>query len=80
MILILETKAPKLKEIIKININRSSQQKIMEEPFSYRSSCPKKTDFRVFSSDSNLVWAKHADSNFQLEPKAERKISIFFHI
>lgn len=80
IVLSLQTKFPSLKELIKININRSSQQKIIEEPFSYQSSCLKKTEFKVISSDSNLIWAKNTDCTFHLESKSERKVSILFHI
>lgn len=80
MVLCLETVYPVMKEVIRININRSAQQKIIEEPFSYRSSCFKKTSYKVLTSDSSLLWVKNSDSTFQLEPKAEQKVSILFHI
>lgn len=80
MVFCLETAYPAIKELIKININRSAQQKVIEEPFVYRSSCSKKTSYKVLTSDSSLLWVKNSDSNFQLEGKGEQKISIFFQI
>ena len=74
----LEGKAPQLRETLKINICRANQQKVIEEPFAYRSSCPKKTDFKVLSSDPSLVWAKGGEGVFQLEAKGERKVKLLF--
>jgi hypothetical protein len=69
---------PSFKEMLKINVNRASQG-VLEEPFVYRSSCLKKTEFRIHSSDASLVWVKNNDTVFQIEGKAERKIHINFH-
>jgi hypothetical protein len=76
--MIINTFIPNFKEMLKINVNRASLG-VLEEPFIYRSSCNKKTEFKIYSSDASLVWVKNNDSIFQIDGKSERKIHISFH-
>lgn len=78
LVMVVRSFIPSFKEMLKINVNRASQG-VLEEPFVYRSSCNKKTEFRIHSSEAALVWVKNNDSVFQMEARAERKIHISFH-
>ena len=51
----------------------------MSEPFNLRSPTTKKTEFKVLSSNLSLVWLRAADSNFQLEGSADKKIIVNFN-
>lgn len=65
LVMLMQSFIPNFKEMLKINVNKASMG-VLEEPFVYRSSSNKKSEFKIHSSDASLVWVKNNDTIFQI--------------